>query len=173
MTCEHVKPDRSHHCRHCNQCILKFDHFCVLLNRCIGYSNYKFFLLTVFYGILFGIFVSVTVLQQLIYDTANGSLVWNELQMLIALWLIFGLVLVSAGLLTLHLSLIRRNTTTFERLHSGDRIGHHEYLNPYDLGSLEANFKACLGPTVWRWFLPIDDRSLTPKNAIWFPRRHQ
>lgn len=171
LTCEYVKPDRSRHCRHCNQCILKFDHFCVWLNRCIGYTNYKYFILTVFYGVILGMFVSITLIQQLIYDAANGSLVWNELQMLIAFWLIFGIAVVALGLLCLHLSLITSNTTTIERMKSGDRVGHHEYFNPYDLGSMNANFKAALGPTMWRWFFPIHDTTLIPENAIWFPRR--
>ena len=51
-TCLRMKVERSHHCRICGKCILKMDHHCPWLANCIGFRNYKYFLLVHLYGIL-------------------------------------------------------------------------------------------------------------------------
>jgi hypothetical protein len=43
-TCQLFKPARTHHCSHCNRCVLKYDHHCPWMGNCIGYHNYKFYL---------------------------------------------------------------------------------------------------------------------------------
>lgn len=39
------KPERSHHCRACRTCTLKFDHHCPWLNQCVGLGNERYFVL--------------------------------------------------------------------------------------------------------------------------------
>ena len=50
QVCFVIKPDRAHHCSVCERCILKMDHHCPWVNNCVGFGNYKFFLLFVSYG---------------------------------------------------------------------------------------------------------------------------
>merc|ERR1711939_575305 len=50
--CVKVKPDRCHHCRVCQRCVLKMDHHCPWINNCVGYYNYKYFYLFITYALL-------------------------------------------------------------------------------------------------------------------------
>lgn len=47
--CRIVRPARCHHCSTCNRCVLQYDHHCLWLNNCIGYNNYRSFLLALFF----------------------------------------------------------------------------------------------------------------------------
>jgi hypothetical protein len=58
--CNIQRPPRTHHCSKCKRCIVRYDHHCVWVNNCIGYHNYRQFLLLLFYlslGCLYGIAV--------------------------------------------------------------------------------------------------------------------
>ena len=54
--CNFTKPDRSHHCSICAECVLKMDHHCPWLSTCIGFHNQKFFILFLLYADMFCFF---------------------------------------------------------------------------------------------------------------------
>ncbi|ETE62871.1 Palmitoyltransferase ZDHHC15 [Ophiophagus hannah] len=64
--CQLIKPDRCHHCSVCAVCVLKMDHHCPWVNNCIGFSNYKFFLLFLAYSLLYCTFIATTVFKYFI-----------------------------------------------------------------------------------------------------------
>eukprot|EP00357_Protocruzia_adherens_P008369 CAMPEP_0114983630 /NCGR_PEP_ID=MMETSP0216-20121206/6810_1 /TAXON_ID=223996 /ORGANISM="Protocruzia adherens, Strain Boccale" /LENGTH=257 /DNA_ID=CAMNT_0002345641 /DNA_START=519 /DNA_END=1289 /DNA_ORIENTATION=+ len=59
--CMIYKPDRAHHCKVCGCCVLKMDHHCPFLNTCVGFANYKYFLLTMLYAELGSFYATVTI----------------------------------------------------------------------------------------------------------------
>lgn len=62
--CNHLKPDRCHHCRICGVCVLKMDHHCPWVNNCISYTNYKAFVLFLFYAFTFCSYIVITSLPS-------------------------------------------------------------------------------------------------------------
>lgn len=75
-TCEHVKPDRTHHCSTCKQCVLKMDHHCPWVNNCVGYANQKQFVLALIYGVIYCIFCFGTSLEY-VYGFFYEDLIEN------------------------------------------------------------------------------------------------
>jgi len=47
LTCRCKKPIRAKHCRTCDQCVAKFDHYCPWINNDVGFYNNRLFYLVV------------------------------------------------------------------------------------------------------------------------------
>jgi len=160
--CHCIKPDRAHHCSSCGKCILKMDHHCPWVNNCVGFANYKHFILFLFYGVTYCIYVASTSLEYFIQS-------WNDLQAftpgrfhLIFLFFVSLMFSVSiCSLLAYHIYLVLENTTTFESCHApyfystglADRNG-------FNLSKKE-NFKQVFGNSLFKAFLPISSRDET------------
>ncbi|KAI7458521.1 zf-DHHC-domain-containing protein [Hortaea werneckii] len=117
--CACVKPDRTHHCSSCGQCVLKMDHHCPWLATCVGLRNYKPFLLfltytSVFCWACFAV-TSTWVWAEIMDDVKmeEGLLVVNVI-LLAVLAGVIGLVL--TGFTAWHFYLAITGQTTIESL---------------------------------------------------------
>ncbi|XP_066923279.1 palmitoyltransferase ZDHHC20-B-like [Clytia hemisphaerica] len=154
-TCQGIKPDRCHHCSMCQQCVLKMDHHCPWVNNCVGWGNYKYFVLFLFYAILYTMYVALSSLKYFIKFWSGGHhmKVSSNLHVLflffvaamfsISLWSLFGF----------HIYLLLSNRTTLESFR-GPIFQHGPDKNGFNLGRSN-NFRQVFGNNKWKWFLPI------------------
>lgn len=59
--CDCIKPPRAHHDSISGKCVLHMDHFCPWMSNCVGYNNYRYFVLFLFYlfiGCLYVIYIT-------------------------------------------------------------------------------------------------------------------
>jgi len=122
--CAHIKPDRAHHCSMCGRCILKMDHHCPWVNNCVSFHNYKFFVLFLFYGFLYCIFVCLSSLKYFIQfwtKSGDGNVIFGtpddgygkfHILFLFFVSTMFGISLCS--LLGYHIHLVLNNRSTLE-----------------------------------------------------------
>jgi len=175
--CHLVKPDRCHHCSVCGECVLKMDHHCPWVNNCIGFANYKFFVLFLGYAFLYCVYVGLTTLQYFIVfwkvTTLPISAAQDGLQgmarfhilFLFFVAAMFGVSLIS--LLGYHCYLVMRNQSTLETFRppifeSGpDKRGFH-------MGRFN-NFCEVFGDVRIKWFLPVFS---SLGDGVSFPQRH-
>lgn len=78
------RPPRCHHCSTCNRCVLQMDHHCIWMNTCIGYGNYRNFLLTIayvmlacIYGTIMLVFPFRELLQEQVAQHGFWTTLWN------------------------------------------------------------------------------------------------
>ncbi|ELP93300.1 palmitoyltransferase PFA3, putative [Entamoeba invadens IP1] len=55
--CGFGKPERTHHCSKCKECVLCMDHHCLYIANCVGFNNKKYFILLLLYNTLMSSFV--------------------------------------------------------------------------------------------------------------------
>lgn len=123
--CQAKKPDRTHHCSTCRRCVLKMDHHCPWIATCVGFRNYKSFVLFITYVTLF-CWVCFTLAGTYIHaefvDFKPGeSLLGVNLILLGVLAGIFGLVM--TGFTGWHFHLAIKNQTTIECLETTRYLG--------------------------------------------------
>ena len=146
--CEMPKPDRCHHCHACKLCILKMDHHCYYIRSCIGFYNYKSFVLCIIYAAMLCQFMLWTMAWSVMsYMNGTGP-------QTVKIWICVGeaLLLVLSLFLTFfcifHVCLIRRGLTTIELCEKKVRAG-----GIYDQGSWR-NFTSIFGQVPVLWFFP-------------------
>ncbi|KAL4657368.1 putative palmitoyltransferase ZDHHC20 isoform X1 [Arapaima gigas] len=165
--CQVIKPDRCHHCSTCDTCVLKMDHHCPWVNNCVGFSNYKFFILFLFYAMLYCLFIAATVLRYFIkFWTVSCCGVeleasfTNELPDTYAKFHVLFLFFVAAmffisilSLFSYHLWLVAKNRSTIEAFRAPVfRNGPDK--NGFSLG-YSKNLSQVFGDQKKFWLLPV------------------
>ncbi|XP_066496054.1 palmitoyltransferase ZDHHC15 [Tiliqua scincoides] len=152
--CQLIKPDRCHHCSVCAMCVLKMDHHCPWVNNCIGFSNYKFFLLFLAYSLLYCLYIAATVFKYFIkYWTEELN---NSRSKFHILFLLFVAIMFFVSLMFLfgyHCWLVSRNRSTLEAF-SAPVFQSGPDKNGFNLG-LVKNLQQVFGVEKRLWLLPV------------------
>lgn len=151
--CLKYKPDRCHHCRICNLCVLKMDHHCPWVYNCIGFRNHKYFFLLLVYAVF-----DLTLVNTTMFDT-----VWWSTRVDVSVAMMLGLfagqslaaflwVLITA-FLGFHIWLMSKAMSTVEFCEKSLKKSSYN-SSMYSLGTY-GNICAVLGPHPLLWLLPI------------------
>jgi len=114
--CTVIKPDRAHHCSVCGSCVLKMDHHCPWVNNCVAFNNYKFFILFLFYGFFYCVYVALSSFKYFLEFWASTFDAPGQSKFHI-LFLFFVSAMFSLSLCSLlcyHIHLVINNRTTLE-----------------------------------------------------------
>uniref|UniRef100_A0A8C5ASI9 Palmitoyltransferase n=1 Tax=Gadus morhua TaxID=8049 RepID=A0A8C5ASI9_GADMO len=152
--CQVLKPDRCHHCSVCETCVLKMDHHCPWVNNCVGFSNYKFFLLFLSYSMVYCVFIAATVFQYFLKfwggDLNNGPAKFHVLfLMFVALMFFVSLMF----LFSYHCWLVSKNRSTLEAFSAPVFVGGPD-RNGFNVG-MHRNLEQVFGENRRLWLLPI------------------
>lgn len=153
LQCRQIKPDRAHHCSTCRKCTLKMDHHCPWVGNCVGYNNYKQFVLLIIYTALYSTFYACTILEAVVeYCRQLGAPDKRNMQQ------IFGfLTAILAGLccwslLIYHIGLMSDNETTLEAARPTVFVNHED--NNFNMGTKQNFYQTC-GFNVCLWCIPV------------------
>jgi len=151
--CLKYKPDRCHHCRVCNVCVLRMDHHCPWVYNCIGFRNHKFFFLLIFYAMLDLILVSVTMFDTVWWSTRVDVSISNMVVLMFAETLASFLTVLIVSFLSFHIWLMSKAMTTVEFCEKSLKKASYN-SSIYSQGTY-GNICAVLGPRPLLWLLPL------------------
>lgn len=128
-TCQIYRPERSSHCKICDNCIEVFDHHCPFVSACIGKNNYRYFMsMVVVLTLLGGVNVSgmILFLCRDFQHGHNGRALIEDKSILISLALIITVPIILLTLLVMllcmfHVRICISGETTKEKLVSREK----------------------------------------------------
>ncbi|KAL4077514.1 zf-DHHC-domain-containing protein [Scleroderma citrinum] len=114
--CKIVKPYRTHHCRSCGTCVLRYDHHCPWIGQCVGAHNQKFFINFLLWGSVYcwWIFGSLLGLYVKYLSTQVSASFDPQVPIVIGLSGLFGVFAILILATQVHLILL--NQTTVESM---------------------------------------------------------
>jgi len=161
--CGKYKPDRCHHCRVCRMCILKMDHHCPWIYNCVGFKNYKYFFLLLFYGVCDLHMIAWTMSESVVRSWDASTPFATMFFVLFGETLSVFLGCLITPFFIFHIWLMLKAMTTIEfcekKMPKGGKEKKAEAEDAYG-GSLYdngpfSNMKACLGPNPLTWMIPV------------------
>lgn len=160
--CHQHKPDRAHHCRQLQRCVLRMDHFCPWVNNAVGMRNHKFFVLFCFWCAVLCSYGFVSIVSLISVFSSWDMSLWGGIDVLACVVgfysAIFGATLWGFG--GFHMWLVLRNQTTLEQMRDDRR---------WDTGSKRDNWVEVFGTR--HWFLPIDSSNVVD-GVVWNGRNN-
>eukprot|EP00747_Dinoflagellata_sp_TGD_P196690 gnl/TRDRNA2_/TRDRNA2_67096_c0_seq2.p1 gnl/TRDRNA2_/TRDRNA2_67096_c0~~gnl/TRDRNA2_/TRDRNA2_67096_c0_seq2.p1 ORF type:complete len:345 (+),score=39.43 gnl/TRDRNA2_/TRDRNA2_67096_c0_seq2:128-1162(+) len=163
--CSRLKPVRAHHCSVCGKCVLKMDHHCPWINNCVGWENYRHFMLFLLYLAACCIFVICCFFpffwETVMYPRRRRGTRAQRQYISMSFVIAFSILVALCILGGFHVYLVLTNQTTIEfqsnMMRRKEARQHGEFFrNPYDLGRTR-NFQQVFGPNrfcAFRWLLP-------------------
>mmetsp|Transcript_21636 Transcript_21636/g.49271 ORF Transcript_21636/g.49271 Transcript_21636/m.49271 type:complete len:334 (-) Transcript_21636:62-1063(-) len=164
--CELSKPHRAHHCSVCKRCVLKMDHHCPWINNCVGFGNYRYFMLFMIwmwvlcvYGmLLFWPFLTDALGPRHFTSYRNGCMQSCRKYITFVFTLAACIAAVLCMMAGFHLYLVLTNQTTIE--FQSNLLEKREarrngavFVAPWNLGRRK-NFQEVFGPSnilLGRW----------------------
>ena len=152
--CGKYKPDRCHHCRVCNSCVLKMDHHCPWIYNCVGLRNHKYFFLLLLYSTTAALFVSIT-FGWSVYDVISNddSALGEMFVVLFGETLVSFLALITTGFFGFHMFLSLKALSTIEFCEK-QATSEGGYLSMFTKGWYK-NMQEVLGYNPLLWLIPI------------------
>uniref|UniRef100_A0A7N8XS63 Palmitoyltransferase n=1 Tax=Mastacembelus armatus TaxID=205130 RepID=A0A7N8XS63_9TELE len=152
--CQVIKPDRCHHCSTCEMCVLKMDHHCPWVNNCVGFSNYKYFVLFLAYAALYCAVICATVIQYFIKFWTKELPETHAKFHILFLFFVAALFFISVlSLLSYHLWLVGKNRTTIEAFRAPVFTNGPD-KNGFSLG-FSRNVAEVFGDQAKHWIFPV------------------
>lgn len=151
--CLKYKPDRCHHCRVCNVCVLKMDHHCPWVYNCIGFKNHKYFFLLIFYAVIDLIVVVFTMFDSVWWSTRVDVSLSMMIVMMFAETLGSFLMVLIFSFFSFHIWLMSKSMTTVEFCEKSLKKASYN-SSIYSQGAY-GNICAVLGPNPLLWLLPL------------------
>jgi len=170
--CLCIKPDRSHHCSVCEDCTLKMDHHCPWVNNCVGFHNYKFFLLFLGYALSYCLFISASTARYFLHiwlleKEADHELGSAKYHILFVFFISILFSLSVSSLFWYHIWLVVHNRSTLEQFRAPIYENNVSDSNGWSLGKLN-NIREVFGTNMLLWLLPLQT---CLGDGITFPTR--
>ncbi|KAH0517783.1 putative palmitoyltransferase ZDHHC20 [Microtus ochrogaster] len=141
--CQLIKPDRAHHCSACDR-----------VNNCVGFTNYKFFMLFLLYSLLYCLFVASTVLEYFIKFWTNELKESRAKFHVLFLFFVSAMFFVSVlSLFSYHCWLVGKNRTTLESFRA-PMFSYGIDGNGFSLGCSK-NWRQVFGDEKKYWLVPV------------------
>ncbi|CAH0475499.1 unnamed protein product [Peronospora belbahrii] len=153
------------------------DHHCVYINKCIGYFNYKFFVLFLGWSSITCLYQSSLLFRYVLAYSLNQTtklmalgklrLFDPHLQTVIVFFGSTCLGLALACFYIVHMYFVANNYSTLEYCEKRDDLDH---VNYYNVGLLR-NFQEVFG-TFYEfpyWFIPVHSPSFRKRDGKTFP----